>query len=104
MICILTVLKIQFSQIVNMSDEEFKTIWPYTYADLIEWCKSNIVDFKRTGLFYEAKRIAEEKIENMYMKRLDNDNPKSPTKKYYSEMGLKAIKQYYDTHNNSIDK
>lgn len=94
--------KVQFSkdasQIVNMSDEEFKAIWPYTFEDLRAWCKENIKNFKQSRLFYEAKRKAEEKTDNMYERCLDNDNPKSPRKKYYSEMGLLAIKEYYESN------
>lgn len=60
---------------VNISDEEFKATWPYTYADLIAWCKNKICDFKQSNLFYEAKRYAENNIKNMYERRLDKDNP-----------------------------
>lgn len=84
------------NQIVNLSDEEFRQLWPYSYGDLIAWCRENIASFKQTRQFFEVKRRVETEPQYMYERRLDTNNPKSPSKKFYSKEGLLEIKRLYE--------
>ena len=45
------------AQIYNMSDTEFRSIWKYTHAEVIEWCKANITSFRQDKSFNEIKRL-----------------------------------------------
>ena len=84
------------TQVVNMSDDEFRRIWKYTYADLVEWCRNNTEGFKQNSRFTEAKKRITDDIDCVYIRRLDNKNTKSASKKFYTDLALEKIKAYYD--------
>ncbi|HRU96891.1 MAG TPA: DUF3644 domain-containing protein [Ruminococcus sp.] len=94
---------VQFSgdadQVVKMSDDEFRKIWKYTYADVVVWCKSNIIGFKQNKKFNEAKKSIMDDINCVYTRRLDNQNSKSASQKFYTDLALKRIKEYYNISN-----
>ncbi len=81
--------------VYNLSDDEFRRIWKYSYFDLCDWCKDNIPGFKQSSLFYEIKREAEKETKYAYRRRLDNQNPKSPSKFFYTAECLEFIKEQY---------
>ena len=84
------------ANVYNMSDDEFRNIWKYSYQDLIIWCRENIENFKQTRIFYDIKKEVEKDINCAYKRRLDNKNLKSPTKTFYTENALKKIKSMYN--------
>lgn len=84
--------------IVNMNDEEFRSIWKYSHAELLSWCKSNIDLFKQDKVFNAAKRAVWNNEEYVYERKLDSTNPKSTSMKFYTQEGLEAIKSYYTEH------
>ena len=90
------------AQIVNMSDNEFRSIWKYTYSDVFSWCKKNIPNFKRNAVFEDAKGNIENDTNCVYVRRLDNKNQKSPSKKFYTDIALEKIKHYYEAKNGTI--
>ena len=47
--------------------------------------KDIISNFKQTNLFYKIKREAEKETKYAYKRRLDNNNPKSPSKYFYTD-------------------
>ncbi len=53
------VTRVKFSsdanQIYKMSDSEFREIWKYSHAELVEWCKKNIDGFKQDKLLMEGE-------------------------------------------------
>ena len=85
--------------ILNMTDDEFRKIWKHSYQDLVTWCLANIDGFKRTKLFYSIKGEAETKPEYAYRRQLDNRNPKSPSKIFYTDTCLDYIKREYLSRN-----
>lgn len=86
------------SNVVNVNDDNFKDLWPYSHADLLLWCKVNIKDFKQDAKFNAAKKSIRNNKNYVYSRSLDRDNPKAQTKLYYSEEALIAIKEYYEGH------
>ena len=80
---------------MNMSDDEFRKIWKYSYKDVVKWCKENIEGFKQAVLFHSIKREAEQDINYAYKRRLDNQNIKSASKTFYTDECLKYIKREY---------
>lgn len=81
--------------VFNMSDEEFRRIWMYSYADVVKWCRENIDGFKQSGIFYEVKKEVEQDINCAYRRKLDSHNTKSPSKVFYTEKALQEIKKKY---------
>lgn len=84
----------------NMSDDEFRRIWKYSYRDVVNWCRNNIDGFKESTLFYQIKKEAEEDMNYAYRRRLDNDNAKSPSKTFYTDACLSFIKEEYVRRDN----
>ena len=83
------------SEIVGMSDEEFRSIWKYTHADVLAWCKENIPNFKQGAVYNAAKKSIASDINCVYERKLDVRNPKSQSKKFYTEKALEQLKAYY---------
>lgn len=92
--------KIQFSpdadRKVQLSDGQYKEIWPYTYADLVKWCRENISEFKQNQRFNDIKRKMEKDPNCCYMRKLEDGNPKSAKKPFYSERAFITVKEMYE--------
>jgi len=84
------------AQIFNMSDQEFRAIWKYTHADLVNWCKENIKDFKQDKVFNRIKRELKDDINCVYTRRLDIKNTKSASQDFYTDFALEKMKEKYE--------
>lgn len=89
------------AQIFNMSDQEFRTIWKYTHAELLTWCKKNISDFKQGTIFNNIKKQIKGDIKCVYTRRLDSKNSKSASQDFYTEFALEKLKDEYEKSNAS---
>ena len=83
------------SQVVGMSDSEFRKIWKYTHAEVVDWCKEHIPNFKQGTLFTSAKKAIAEDINCVYTRKLDNRNSRSASQKFYTDLALEKIKEYF---------
>ncbi len=83
------------AKVYNMTDDEFRKIWKYSYQELIDWCRNNIPGFKQSKIFYKVKRQVEEDINCAYKRSLDKDNVKAPTKTFYTDLALEKTKKLY---------
>ena len=83
------------SQVVSLSDSDFRKIWKYTHADVVEWCRKNINGFKQDKKFNSAKESIMNDMNCVYTRRLDNKNSKSASQRFYTELALERIKKYY---------
>lgn len=81
------------AQVFNMSDEEFRKIWKYSYKEIIEKCRKDISNFKQDKKFISVKKMIEEDINCAYRRKLDSKNPKSASKVFYTEIALTRIKE-----------
>lgn len=81
------------AQVFNMSDEEFRKIWKYSYKEIIEKCRKDIPNFKQDKKFFSVKKMIEEDINYAYRRKLDSKNPKSASKVFYTEIALIRIKE-----------
>lgn len=86
------------SQAVNLSDQEFRSIWKYTHEQVVTWCKENVNNFKRNSRFTEAKKSIWGDTNCVYDKKLDSTNSKSASQRFYTDLGLERIKEYYESH------
>ena len=85
------------AQIYNMSDSEFRSIWKYTYAETVAWCRENIVDYKQNNVFNDVMRSIENDPNCVYIRRLDDHNKKSASQKFYTDLALRKIRELYET-------
>lgn len=81
---------------VKISEEKFKELFPYTYDDLVAWCRDNIKDFKCNKEFYYAKKQVEKMDGYVHIRRLDENNPKSSSKKFYSKKAFLSVKEIFE--------
>ncbi len=81
------------SQIVNMTDQEFRTIWKYSHPEVVSWCKENIKGFKQDQRFNNAKKSMLSDIAYVYERKLDSTNSKSASQKFYTDEALKKLKE-----------
>lgn len=86
------------SQVVRMSDHEFRENWKYTHAQLLAWCKENVSHFKQDRIFNAAKKSIAGDINCVYDRKLDSTNSKSASQKFYTDLGLEKIKKYYEEY------
>lgn len=83
------------SEIIGMSDEEFRRTWKYSHPELLAWCKENIPNFKQGQMFNAAKRSFSGEISCVYDRKLDSRNPKSTSQKFYTDEALRRIADFY---------
>ena len=96
------VTKVRFSadanQIYQMSDEEFRSTWKYTHAELVDLCKKSITGFRQDKKFINAKKSIADDMNCVYERKLDSRNSKSVSQKFYTDYALERIKEFYETH------
>lgn len=83
------------AQKIMVSDEQYVKIWNLDHQDLVNWCKKNIKDFKQNREFNKYKKILEKDRKCTHIRKLDPNNSKSQTKKFYSEYALEKLKELY---------
>lgn len=81
------------AQILRLSDEEFKKTWKYTHKQVLAWCRDNIVGFKSNEKFNHVKKTIENDLAFVFTRKLDPDNEKSSSQKFYTELALVEIKR-----------
>ncbi len=81
------------SQIVNMTDSEFRTIWKYSYNEVVAWCKENIPGFKLDKRFHDARKAMFADTAYVYDRKLDSKNSKSASQKFYTDAALLKLKE-----------
>jgi hypothetical protein len=84
------------SEIVGMSDQEFRKIWKYSHPQVLAWCKEHIPNFKQGPLYNAAKKSFSGDISCVYDRKLDSCNPKSQSQKFYTDDALVRIKTYFE--------
>jgi len=79
---------------VQLTEEQFKYRYPYTYRGLTKECRARYSDFKENKKFHDIRKPLKKDLKYCIVRRLDPDNPKSPSKEWYSE----AIFSVFDKH------
>lgn len=85
------------AQIYSMSDQEFRATWKHTHAQLVNWCKEHIHNFKQGTTFIAVKKKIKGDINCVYTRRLDNKNSKSASQDFYTDFSLQKIKEEYES-------
>lgn len=69
---------------VTLSEEDIKKKYPLTYQDIFTKAKNRYTDFKRDNEFHTILNEIKKNDKLCYVRKLDNDNPKSAKKEFYS--------------------
>lgn len=80
---------------VTLSEEDIRKRYPWTYEDLLKKTKVRYSNFKQNKKFYEHLQEVKSNPKLHYERKLDPNNPKSPTKPFYSTNVWKVLDKYY---------
>jgi hypothetical protein len=88
------------AQILNMSDDEFRNTWKYSYHKLVNLCKDNIPGFKQNSKFNRLMKDIKKDVKCAYKRKLDSRNPKSASQDFYTDFALESLKNRYTKEDN----
>lgn len=80
---------------VTLGEEDFRKIYKWTYAQLIEQLKKRYTDFKMNDKFSGIKRPLMPNPKYVRARYLDPDNPRSGKKEFYSPTILSEFDKHY---------
>ena len=83
--------------VYNMTDEQFREQFPYTYKKLVDWGRENIIDFKQGTLFNKLMKEIKKDAVCSSERRLDSKNPNTVSQTFYSKYGLQVLKEKYES-------
>ncbi|MFZ7131973.1 MAG: DUF3644 domain-containing protein [Eubacteriales bacterium] len=101
-------IKIQLSENIIISDKAdakevrveeqdlYGKIYSLRYAEIVEFCKSNIAGWKRNKEFYEKMRELKKNPALRRVRLLDPDKPTGSKKDFYSREILKELVKMYE--------
>ena len=81
---------------MQLTDENFRNIYPYNHAQLLEWCKENINNFKQATKFNEIKKLISDDKKCVHLRKLDSKNIHSTEQKFYSKSAFERMKEEYE--------
>ncbi len=84
------------AQKVNLSDEEIVKIYPLTYKDVCERCKSEVQGFKQNQEFNKVISTLKNNSVFAHTRKLNPQNKKSAKTTLYSENIIEEIKRQYN--------
>ena len=80
---------------VRLSEEEFRSRYPLTYRDVTTKARARYSDFKQDGNFNKLMKDVKQEVKLYYERRLDDNNPKSQKKGFYSGNIWSFLDQHY---------
>lgn len=81
------------AQAYTMTDEQFRELFPHTYKDVVDWCRSNVDYFVQGKIFNDIMREIKKDNNCVAKRRLDSNNPKSASQDFYSNEALELLKR-----------
>lgn len=80
---------------VQLTEQQFKDRYPYTYRQLTDECRRRYVNFKENKIYHEIRMPLKADQKYCRIRRLDPDNPQSTGKDWYSEAVFTVLNNYY---------
>jgi len=80
---------------MQLSEEDFKAKYPYSYAEMIEQIRKKKPHIKLNNYFNEKKKSLEKNANLCHSRYLDPDKPQGIRKKYYSQAMVIALLDQY---------
>jgi hypothetical protein len=84
------------AQAVRLDDSAFLTMYPHTYKDVANWCKSNINGFQQGKKFNAIMKRIKENSEFASTRRLNPRSKSSSAQTFYAESAFYEIKKQYE--------
>lgn len=83
------------AQKINLSDEEVIKIYPFTYKNVCERCKTEIIGFKQNNEFNKILSKLKGNSIFAHTRKLNPQSKKSATISLYTESVIDEIKKQY---------
>lgn len=80
---------------INLSEEDFRKRYPLTYVEVTDKARKRYSDFKQNKRFNEIMSQIKKNEKLYYERRLDNQNPKSQKKGFYSSNIWKELDENF---------
>lgn len=80
---------------INLTEEDFRKRYPLTYIDVTTKARTRYSDFKQDRKFNKIMSIIKNNIKLFYERKLDDNNPKSQKKGFYSSNIWQELDKIY---------
>ena len=80
---------------INLTEDDFKKIYKWTYQQLLEQLKKRYTDFKANSKFVAIRKPLMGDVKFVRPRYLDPDNPKSGKKDFYSPTIIGEFDKHY---------
>lgn len=80
---------------INLTEEDFRKRYPLTYIDVTKKARTRYSDFKQDRKFNEMMSIIKKNVKLYYERKLDDNNPKSQKKGFYSSNIWQELDKIY---------
>ncbi|SNR74753.1 Protein of unknown function [Humidesulfovibrio mexicanus] len=80
---------------IELTEEDFKRIYPWDYGELLTRLKNRYIDFKQNRKFYDTKRPLMNNPQLVQPRYLDPDNHNGTKKDFYSPNIMSKFDPYY---------
>jgi hypothetical protein len=85
------------AQAVKLDDSAFLTMFPYTYKDVVIWCKTNVAAFQQGKRFNDIMKVIKENTELASTRRLNPRSKSSSAQTFYTEAALAEVKKRFES-------
>lgn len=83
------------AQSVKIEENDLRKIYPLSYQDFLKECKNKIANFKQNALFRSLHKQTKNNANFSYTRKLDDKNPKSPSKVFYTASAVDEMIRLY---------
>ncbi len=80
---------------INLTEEDFRKRYPLTYKDVTNKARTRYSDFKQDRKFNKMMSIIKNNVKLYYERKLDDNNPKSQKKGFYSSNIWQELDKIY---------
>ena len=80
---------------IELKEEDIRKKYPLRHSDLVTKCKKRYSDFKQDKKFNDLKNTIHTNEKLCHQRKLDPDNPKTPTTRFYSSNVFVELDKHY---------
>ncbi len=80
---------------VRLTDDQIRERYPWDYRELTKECRKRYRDFKVDDTYHQLRKSLAGNQRFAYVRLLDPQQPKFPTKTFYSQMILNELDKHY---------
>lgn len=80
---------------IQLTEEQIKDKYPFSYASLTEECTKRYTDFKQNQRYHKLRNPLKTDKRYCHVRRLDPDNPKSAKQEWFSKAVFNVLDKHY---------